>query len=713
MKISGEKKPLGALTIVIAAVLIEIIVGIMYYTAQNIIQDTMERLVRTEMNAIYLGIRNKLIPVEVTVKNTSWVVGGLLDRPERMPGITKNLVEHNPSFLGSGIAFVPGYYSNRKFFEPYSVRRSDGSIELMQLGSDTLDYMDFEYFRVPIVDGLDHWSNPYLDEDGARTIVTTFGVPVTDAKGNRVAVAYADISLEWLKDVLAAVRQYKSTRRYLTTGSYKLLSGDDDHVFRSALAHLDLDEDKDGYVIMEDEEGKKAHVFFHPIGGQTDWILISVLYDDEVFGTLRTVRLLLLVLVIFGLLVLGYIVHRARLNAEQLQRVNTEKARIDTELRVANEIQQSMLPNHKLHLNDVDIYGRLVPAREVGGDLYDYFVRDEKLFFCIGDVSGKGAASAMLMAVTHSLFRSASIHETNPARIVKYMNEASASGNEQNMFVTLFVGVLDLPTGILRYCNAGHDRPIHLRFDDLRCTSLECDANLPVGVFEDTTYTMQEDRLEAGSMLFLYTDGLTEAKDSQRQQFGMARVEQVMKTCAAKALPPKQLIEEVSQAVRAFVGGAEQSDDLTMLAIHYTPSQFDSKITETLTLKNDVKEVSRFSAFIKSVTERLDIDSAQAKQLRLAIEEAVVNVIDYAYPVDTEGEIDILIQSDGTTLRVRISDSGVPFDPTAKEKADTSLSAEDRQIGGLGILLVRELMDTINYERMDGKNILTLIKKIK
>ena len=144
-----------------------------------------------------------------------------------------------------------------------------------------------------------------------------------------------------------------------------------------------------------------------------------------------------------------------------------------------------------------------------------------------------------------------------------------------------------------------------------------------------------------------------------------------------------------------------------------TLEQFESTLTETLVLMNDVHEVTRFSSFIKSVTEKLGIETPLARKLRLAVEEAVVNVINYAYPAGTEGDVTIKIMSDGHTLRFQIIDTGVPFDPTKKEKADTTLSIEERQIGGLGIFLVRELMDTINYERVDGKNILTLIKTFK
>ena len=176
---------------------------------------------------------------------------------------------------------------------------------------------------------------------------------------------------------------------------------------------------------------------------------------------------------------------------------------------------------------------------------------------------------------------------------------------------------------------------------------------------------------------------------------------------------PQEILERVVRVVEGFVKNAEQSDDLTMLAIRYIPVQFKSTLTRTLTIKNDVRDVAEFSRFIKSVSEELALETSIARQIRLAVEEAVVNVIDYAYPAGTEGDITIQVLSDGSVMHIKIIDSGVAFDPTEVHKADTTLSAEDRRIGGLGILLVREQMDSINYERTDGKNVLTLIKKLK
>ena len=704
--------------IILAALLLELTTAILYYSAQNIIQQDMERVMLREMNALNLCIRNKLATVEVTLNNMSWVVGRDLEEDDWMFEITEKLVKENSVINGSAIAFVPNYYPKEgRWFEPSTVRKADGSIENKQVGSANHDYTKSEFYTVPMATDSCIWCEPYMDVDGSQVEVTTYSVPVYDDDGRKVAVVIADISLDWLEDVMNEERVYKSTQRFLTTGSYNLLGGEDSPMFREAVKILKTDGDKEGYFTAKDKHGDMKHVFYAPIGGKTDWVLINILDDNDAFGKLRRIRFFLLLPVMIGLFIVGFIVWRSSRNLERLREINAEKERIGVELRVASQIQQSMLPGHHLHRDDVDIRGSLVPAREVGGDLYDYFIRDEKLFFCIGDVSGKGAPSAMLMAVTHGLFRSASAHDSNPARIMDAINEVACQGNDTNMFVTMFVGVLDLPTGRLRYCDAGHDAPFIIRGERLEvrgeksATALEVNPHLPIGLFDDTKYTVQEISIQPDSLIFLYTDGLTEAKNAEHKLFGLERIQAVLNTCADN--DSEEVLEKITQSVNGFVKLAEQSDDLTMLAIRYTPKQFESTLTETLVLKNDVHEVTRFSSFIKSVTEKLGIETPLARKLRLAVEEAVVNVISYAYPEGTEGDVTIKIMSDGHTLRFQIIDTGVPFDPTKKEKTDTTLSIEERQIGGLGIFLVRELMDTINYERVDGKNILTLIKTFK
>ena len=230
---------------------------------------------------------------------------------------------------------------------------------------------------------------------------------------------------------------------------------------------------------------------------------------------------------------------------------------------MAHSIQMSMLPKEFPPFperNDINIYGIQKPAKAVGGDLFDFFIRDEQLFFCIGDVSGKGVPASLVMAVTRTLFRNISVHTAEPSHIMETMNVAVCDGNDNNMFVTLFIGVLDLQTGHLCYCNAGHDSPYIQR------DMLPCDPNLPIGVMPDWHFTEQETDMASGTIIFLYTDGLTEAENTHLEQFGHQRVSEVITSFEGT---PQQLIACMSDAVRHFVGETEQNDDLTMLAIEY------------------------------------------------------------------------------------------------------------------------------------------------
>ena len=252
---------------------------------------------------------------------------------------------------------------------------------------------------------------------------------------------------------------------------------------------------------------------------------------------------------------------------EELKVSTAAKASIESELNVAQSIQMSMLPktfpafpNRK----DIELYAALTPAKGVGGDLYDFFIHDEKLFFCIGDVSGKGVPASLVMAVTRTLFRNISAHTAEPSHIVETMNMNISEGNDNNMFVTLFVGVLDLATGHLRYCNAGHDAPY------VNGTLLPCNPNLPVGAMPDMTFTEQETMIAPDSTLFLYTDGLTEAENATYELFGMQRITNVITDFNGS---PQELIETMTDAVHQFVGDTEQSDDLTMLAIKFKHPQ--------------------------------------------------------------------------------------------------------------------------------------------
>ena len=397
----------------------------------------------------------------------------------------------------------------------------------------------------------------------------------------------------------------------------------------------------------------------------------------------------------------------------ELKTTTAMKASMESELKVANDIQMSMIPKvfpPYPERDDIDILGQLTPAKAVGGDIYDFYIRDEKLFFCVGDVSGKGVPAALVMAVTKSLFRTISAREAAPERVMTQMNEALADQNESIMFVTMLVGVLDLPTGRMRICNAGHNVPLIVSEE---VSSMTIDSNIPLGVMSDWRFTSQETFVSPQTIIFLYTDGLTEAENLEHEQFGEQRMKEVaLRIVAENAKTPNSLLEGMNNAVKAFVGDAEQSDDLTMLAIQYTKEHRDVRLRRELTLPNDVQTVPQLSQFVDEVCESLGFDMSLTMQMNLALEEAVVNVMTYAYPKGHAGDVYIVAEANDVRLKFTIIDSGLPFDPTAKEEIDTTLSVEERPIGGLGIFLVRELMDSINYERIDGKNVLTLRKKL-
>ena len=257
---------------------------------------------------------------------------------------------------------------------------------------------------------------------------------------------------------------------------------------------------------------------------------------------------------------------------DELKETTAQKASIERELSVARSIQMSMLPITWPPFpdrNDLDIYGCVAPAKAVGGDLFDFRLRNEKLYFCIGDVSGKGIPAALVMTVISSMFQTLSDSEDSPLQIMTAINASTSARNENLMFVTLFVGALDLSTGVLQYTNAGHNAPVIIT--DGKPSLLPVDANIPVGIVEDWSYTLQETTLSPDTLLFLYTDGLTEATRSDGELF---QEERVLAQLAGhdENTSAERLIADMTAAVNRFIGNAEQSDDLTMLVLKWIPT---------------------------------------------------------------------------------------------------------------------------------------------
>lgn len=702
--------------------LLELFSAAQYYYTKQLLEDELEKKASIEMTMKAILIKSMLNTTEQVLNSHITEVTKLTEDPDDIEDALLNIVEANCYFNGVGLAFTPGYFKGGdELFEPWAFNSKGKTYAKKNIAKrGGHDYTTFKFYNEPMSTGKPYWSDPYIDSVETHTLITTYSIPITDKKGNKAGVAGIDLSLEWLSDTLNYRHMYPSSYCMLLTDDGRLISQpakshphykDFDDAIRlindsTVKAHV-VTKSKIKVIEFVNEDGEDACVFFHHMKGKPRWMLADVCYDKEVYGELDNIRLRTGILMLLGFLLLGYIIYRFLKNNQRMAKNEKERYRIDTELQVAKRIQSEMLPHDKLNHDNVDIVGKLLAAREVGGDIYDYFMRDDKLFFCIGDASGKGVASALIMSVTHSMFRSFGSRESHPARIMQKINQAVCHGNDSCMFVTFFIGVLDLPTGRLHYCNAGHDTPLVINGEALPLNVL---SNMPLGIDENWFFEGQQIELKPGSTLMLYTDGLTEAMNIHHRQFGLQRVKDVINQHLNET--SQQLLNALHSACEEFVNGAEQSDDLTMLAVKFTPKKEETVLHRELNIDNSISNVPKVNNFVKEIGKELKLPEKDTQSLKLAIEEAVVNVINYAYPAGEKGNIDIEAKASNTALRFKITDNGMAFAPTDAPDVDTSLSAEERQIGGLGIFLVRQLMDTINYERIDSKNVLTLTKKL-
>lgn len=721
-KISGVNKSLWF--IIIAALLLEIISAVQYNATHNLLEDQLEKNAEMGLTMKAIVIKNTLNATEKTLKDHTWDMKRNLDYPDSLFEVAEWLVKMNPNIIGGGMAFKPYFFPQKgRLFEPYAKQDKDSVIVVSQIAGENHDYTKREFYLRAMETNKPVWADPYEDKEGAGAMVTTFSMPI-HLNGESVGVFSVDLDIEWLGDTLNARHSDPSSFSLLMTEDGDLISKPNSSHHKSYDVKQVVQAINDSTVqrtlsgtchtkiiyLKSKKDGADMTVFYAPMKGNPHWQIAIVYYDDEVYAPLYRLRLDMLLLTLFAFSILGLIVYFFARSAKKLGMAKVKQERISSELRIASDIQQTMLPAPNEEIadrNDVTVCGILVPAKEVGGDLYSYFIRDEKLFFCIGDVSGKGVPSALIMSVIQALFRNSAAHDSNPGHIMSTLNGLACRNNTTNMFVTLFIGVLDLPTGKLRYCNAGHDAPILLKNEQ----NIEVKANLPIGIFDDVVYHQQEMQLKRNTTIFLYTDGLTEARNTERKLFGLNRVNEVLEM--NEMLPPDELLSTMREAVVKFTGETEQSDDLTMLAISYTPYERNAVLDKEISITNNVSQVKDLNIFVASVTDELKMQDKLAKSIKLAVEEAVVNVISYAYPVGTNGDISVRAIYDGNILDFIITDKGKAFDPTIIDKADTSLEAEERPIGGLGIFLVREMMDSVNYERVKGKNILTLRKQYK
>lgn len=592
-------------------------------------------------------IENVFTTIKTVHSNIQWAVIDKGFVPDSLFSLTQEVVKNNPYIFGCAVAFEPNYFKEKGYyFSPFSSRQED-VIETIQLGNDTYDYFSMEWYDTPKQLNAPHWTDPYYDEGGGQMLMFTYSSPIYDSQDNFIGILTADVSLNWLTDMVNAVKPYPSSYCVLlgSSGTF-IIHPRKEYIMEESIFSMAQKQDSKelaqiGTRMINGETGMAelknmsinenhvdSYIYFMPLISN-QWSLGMIIDKADVFEQLYTTRTIILILLAIGLILLFILcmsivsrltkplrlfsisareIAQGNFNIElpqisskdemndlknsfrfmqkelinyisELKETTSKKERIESELRIASDIQMGMIP--KLFpafpdREDVDLYAMLRSAKEVGGDLYDFFIENNKLYFTIGDVSGKGVPASLFMAVTRSLLRSVANFYEDPGEMLTSINSLIADTNDSNMFVTLFAGILYLDTGELLYCNAGHNPPVIIDAQDVT-SFMKIKPNIPVGVFDGHIFQSERVQIAEGSVLFLYTDGLTEAENEDKELYSDSRL--LTELEKIKSHNSKEMITTIDASVVQHAGAAEQSDDLTMLAIHYKRKQRYEKTT--------------------------------------------------------------------------------------------------------------------------------------
>lgn len=390
---------------------------------------------------------------------------------------------------------------------------------------------------------------------------------------------------------------------------------------------------------------------------------------------------------------------------DNLTAVTAEKERIGAELGVATQIQASMLPCIFPAFPDrpeIDIYASMRPAKEVGGDFYDFFwVDDDHLALVMADVSGKGVPAALFMVIAKTLLKNVSQTGLSPKAVLEKVNNQLCVGNDAEMFVTVWLGILDISTGNMICSNAGHEYPALKRADGPYELIRDKHGFVLAGM-ENSHYTEYELQLNPGDKLFLYTDGVAEATDADEELYGTDRMLAALNQSAEADC--ETLLHAMQADIDAFVAEAPQFDDITMLSLELmSKSEFAMK---KIKLPPTLEAIDQVTNFVEQELGRAGVPTQVIMQMNIAVDEICSNIARYSDASDST----VGVCAANGLVTLRFSDNGMPYDPTKQSDPDITLPAEERELGGLGIYMVKKSMDNVAYQYHDGFNLLTLTK---
>ena len=599
-----------------------------YRTARQQVENEIVDHAQVALDNTILQISTILHEVETTVASTSLLVEEHLSIPEEVGDIPRKLLEENQHIIGSTIAFEPNFYTDKGvYFAPYAYREG-ADITTKQLGSEEYPYHTMAWYAAAKSDGVARWCEPYNDRGGAEMLITTYSYPLRDATGEVYAILTADISIERFAEEVKAIRPYPDAYNFMISRHGAFLAHSrheallNETIFDNAkrFKEAKLTElairmtNLERGVCLYNRDNTEYYVLYAPVQN-TGWSIAVVCPYVNIFSGIYDLRNTIIAIFVLGItliVILSYFtirrlthpLNRLTKSAEEIASGNFEmttpkvnsrdemrrlrdafedmrmslityidelrtttalKERMESDLRIAREIQLGMLPkDSEITTTGIDIASRLIPAREVGGDLYNFFVRDGKLYFIVGDVSGKGVPAALLMSVICRMFRSIAQADITPAAIMSMLNNTLAEGNDSNMFCTAFIGILDIASGTMTYCNAGHNPPM-IYGESHKAKMIAADSNIPLGVISNFDFSNEELHIERGAKLFVYTDGITEAMNTSNELYGDERLINILNNNTQ--LSSQQVAETILEDILSFSRGCIQNDDITLLCI--------------------------------------------------------------------------------------------------------------------------------------------------
>ena len=610
-----------------ASLLLVVTILATVFSATFVLNEANVRAEKVLDNTV-LEIEKVITEVERAVDNVDWVVQRNINDEQFLYTVTRELVATNPNIVGSAVALEPYYYKNRKYFAPFTYS-GDISHELhtVQLGNEHYDYPTLDWYQIPKLLGKPYWSEPYYDDGGSGQRISTYSMPLKDEEGKIYGMLTADLSLEWLSDLVTSIKT--------TPHSYILLIGRNaayiahekkekvlnETIFTSAMEMEDTTAIRIGKNMLAGERGMihfnnddaKAFVVYSPLSN--GWSIGLVCPYKDIYYYVNLLIIILMVLLVLGLLVLflgsrriirkqtspivefgnaAMTIAKGNFNASipevktkdeilqlrnsldymqrsineyivELKSTTASNERYESELNIGREIQMSMLPQNFPQRGDCSLYAMVQPAKEVGGDLYDFVEVGDSIFFLVGDVSGKGVPAALFMAIARAAFRFIGALGLPISEVMRRVNNCLADGNKNEMFVTMFAGRIDLNTRKMDYCNAGHN-PIVVIAPDGKPTYLHAKPNLAAGLFADFPYEEEQIQLEQDTRLILYTDGVTEAEREDKSQYGEDRLLEWASQINSSVTSNAAVLDLYSH-VKSFTHGADQNDDITIMSI--------------------------------------------------------------------------------------------------------------------------------------------------